>query len=243
MMKKSISIILILIGISTWAQAEMRIWSDKKGNTIEAEFVSVIGSKVVLKTPEGKTLKVTMSGLSAADKKFLASSIPPTIKIDVDIDKDEEKMHDSGYSVSKKETVSCSIELKKTSKEPCNREFTAHVYIFAESLLDNSKKIIIHKEHKFNFKSKATSTFSSESASVQNYKGWSSISNGKYGAEYHGYLVVVEDDRGNIISVESNQTTYEKNIASIKGKAVGTRFDKNYKILTGKEQNVSYYYW
>ncbi|MDF7799372.1 SHD1 domain-containing protein [Pontiellaceae bacterium B1224] len=242
-MKKYLVALCVLMGLTFSVSAEMRIWSDKKGNTIEAEYVSVIGSKVVLKTPEGKTLKVTMSGLSAADKKFLASSIPPTIKIDVDIDKDEEKMHDSGYSVSKKETVSCQVELQKTSKEPCNREFTVHAYIFAESLRDNSKKIIIHKEQKLDFKNTAKVSFASGSASVQNYKGWSSTSNGKYGAEYHGYLVIVEDDRGNVIAVESNQTTYEKNIASIKGKDVGTRFDKNYRILTEKEPNVGYYYW
>lgn len=242
-MKKYLAVACILIGFIFSASAELRIWTSRKGDTIEAEFVSIIGTKAVLKTTEGKVLKIPMSGLSAADKKYLADSIPPTIAIDVDVDKNEEKMHDSGYSVSKKETVSCSVKLKKTSREACNREFTAHAFVFAESLRDDSKKIIIYKEYKFNFKSTAMTSFSTGSASVQNYKSDSSQSNGKYGAEYHGYLVFVEDDKGNIIAVQSNQTTYEKNIARIKGNKVDTRFDKNYKKLTGKEPNVNYYYW
>lgn len=229
-MKKYIAVVCVLLGLSFAVSAEMRIWSDKKGNTVEAEFISILGDKVVLKSPKGKVLKVPMSGLSAADKKFLASSIPPTIKIEVDIDKDEKKMHDSGYSVSKKETVSCSVELKKTSKAACSREFTAYAFVFSENLSDSSKKIMLLKEHKFHFKGSATVTFSTGSASVENYKGWSSSSNGKSGDEYHGYLIFVEDERGNIITIQSNQTTYEKNIARIKGGKVGTQFDKNYII-------------
>jgi hypothetical protein len=242
-MKKYIAVICVLMGLAFSVSAEMRIWSDKKGNTIEAEFVSIMGSKAVLKTPEGKTLKVPVSGLCAADKKFLASSIPPTIKIKVDVDNDEEKLHDDGYYVSKQETVSCTIELKKTSKEACNRKFTAHAFVFAENLLDDSKKIVIYKEHKFQFIGSAVISFSTDSAVMKNSDGYSSQSNGKSGAEYHGYLVIVEDDRGGIIAIKSNQTTYEKNIMKIKGRKIGTRFDKNYKILTGKEPKGYSSFW
>ncbi|MDF7824967.1 SHD1 domain-containing protein [Pontiellaceae bacterium B12227] len=95
MMKKWVCLVVSVLCLCR-VQAEMRIWSDKKGNTIEAEFMSMMGSKVVLKTPQGKTIKVPAAGLSDADKKYLSENIPPKIKIEVDVDKDRETL--SSYS-------------------------------------------------------------------------------------------------------------------------------------------------
>lgn len=73
-------------------QAEMRIWQDKKGNTIEAEFVTISAGKVVLRTSEGEQLKINPAGLSAADQAYLKRSIPP--RIDISFSKKQDRRKD-----------------------------------------------------------------------------------------------------------------------------------------------------
>lgn len=53
------------------ADAEMRVWTDKKGNKIEAEFVGRFGGKVMLRDKKGRVRKIDPAGLSEADQLIL----------------------------------------------------------------------------------------------------------------------------------------------------------------------------
>ena len=67
--------LVVFFGV-TLAHAEMRIWTSVKGDTIEAEFIKKIGSDIIMKTAQGKQLKIPMRGLSKADHNYIASVIP-----------------------------------------------------------------------------------------------------------------------------------------------------------------------
>jgi copper chaperone CopZ len=55
----------------TAAAAEARTWTQAKtGKTLEAEFVKIAGSQVVLKLADGKTTVVPLNALSEEDQKF-----------------------------------------------------------------------------------------------------------------------------------------------------------------------------
>jgi len=55
-----------------------RVWSDATGQfRIEAELVSVDGAVVVLRTPQGRTLRVPLAKLSDADRTFLKTQSQP----------------------------------------------------------------------------------------------------------------------------------------------------------------------
>jgi hypothetical protein len=59
------------------ADAELRVWLDKKGETIaEATLDRLEGNSVHLKTAEGETLVVSLDVLSDADRAFVAASTP-----------------------------------------------------------------------------------------------------------------------------------------------------------------------
>jgi hypothetical protein len=57
---------------------KMRIWTSTTGYIQEAEFVQLIGDKVLLKKPGGDQVKVPLSLLCADDLKYLESVSPPT---------------------------------------------------------------------------------------------------------------------------------------------------------------------
>ena len=65
------------------ACAEFRIWTDNKGNEIEAELVGRFGGKITLRDRNGRVMKIDPSGLSEADQLYLDP--PPSLSDLVEI--------------------------------------------------------------------------------------------------------------------------------------------------------------
>lgn len=59
----------------------IRLWTLNSGKTVEAEYVTLIGGKVVIKTKRGKTVKTPASDFSEADQLYLTLLNPPKLKI------------------------------------------------------------------------------------------------------------------------------------------------------------------
>ncbi len=229
---------VLRVGVSC---AESRIWTSKKGDAIEAEYVKMFGDKVVLKTNKGKTLKVSVAGLCAADREYLASVVPPRIEVIVDVDVNRET-ESSGYSYERKsEAIKCSVILKKTNQEPCSRKFTAHIYVFAKKERGNTRWLISCVKESVSFADENVAQFKTPVARVQ-YINAGYIDN--QGFRYEGYLVVVADDAGQVVAMESNQGKYEKNWSKIKDANKGAQFDRDFDLLDGERHNSwgSFYY-
>ncbi|HEY2147060.1 MAG TPA: SHD1 domain-containing protein, partial [Pirellulales bacterium] len=62
----------VLIALVSPCAALARTWTDKQRRTIEAEFVKVAQDKVILNR-SGKVITVSLSQLSDADLKFIAT--------------------------------------------------------------------------------------------------------------------------------------------------------------------------
>lgn len=223
--------VIAALGLLTGSvQAEMRIWADKKGNTIEAEFINIMGNKVVLKTPDGKIHKVPKAGLCANDQKYLAANIPPTLKISVDVDKDRDTIssYSSTYgtygSETKQEVITCAVEIKKTNREACSKKFKAYIYVFSESLASKQYRVLDISETEMSFVKTKSASFNSDPVTIQ----FSDNSySGKSGYKYSGYLVVVEDESGRIIMTEASKNGFASNAGLIRKVKEGAR-------LTGK---------
>ncbi|MEE9368343.1 MAG: SHD1 domain-containing protein [Pontiella sp.] len=237
-MNKVLIVVIMVLGFVFAAQAEMRIWTSVKGDTIEAEYIKLFAGKVILNTPEGKQLKVPISGLCNADKEWLANAVPPKIKISVDMDKDSDTLSSySGYSYdyqTKAETVKGTVKLDKTNQEPCNREFTARMYVIGKETTRDLREVISFAEHTFSFKTSKTTTFKTTPATVEYTKSSYSVNRG---LKYEGYLVVVEDQKGGIVAFESSQSSYEKNVHKFKSVRKGTKFDRDFDITNPNQTN------
>lgn len=215
--------------------AESRIWTSKKGDTIDAEYIKIFGNKVILKTSDGKNLKVPVAGLCAADQSYLASVVPPVIEISVDVDLNRDSEYSSENYDRKSEAVKCSVVLEKTNKEPCSRKFSVHIYVFAKKEKGDTRWLISHVKESASFESEKSVQFKTPSATVQYIK---SLYSDSRGFRYEGYLVVVEDDAGQVVAMESNQGKYEKNWSKIKGASKGAQFDRDFD-KTGEIRDTS----
>jgi hypothetical protein len=220
--------------------AEMRVWTSVKGDTVEAEYVNMFAGKVVLMKPDGSQLKVPIKGLCSADREYLASTIPPEIKIKVDVDKDRDTV--SSYSSEygsynyerKAETTKCIVTLEKTNPEKCSRNFKAYLYVMGEEVSRSQRKVLSYAEHEFSFKNTDFTEFRSNPVTVEYTK--SDYASNR-GFKFEGYLVFVEDDKGMIVTLDASQSAYEKNLHKIKLAEQDTEFDDDFDMLNPPKEN------
>lgn len=231
-------VVLLMVVCAGVSAAEMRTWTSKNGDTIEAEFDSMFaGTKVLLKTADGRVLKIPVDGLCAADLEYLAAVVPPKIDITVDVDKNRNsEFAVDGYKRNR-ETIKCTVFIKKKNKYPCSREFKTHFYVFAEKLNGDLYWLISCASHSLSFNDgENTFSFKSTPASVE----WQDMTFAdNRGFKYEGYIVVVEDDAGNVIAMESTRDLYENNWNKIRGAAKGAQFDHELDIVSGSYNSWS----
>jgi len=237
-MKHIIAIVSLFMLVVHPANAEMRVWTSKKGDTVEAEFINVFGRKVVLKRADGKQLKVPMSGLCDADVKYITKSIPPEIEIEVDVDNDRKTLDsyssDYGYyDYSKKaQKVKCEVTVTKKSRMQNSTPLTATIFVFSKDPRSDELRVILTAEKDFSFENQEEATFSTGTASLTITKSSSSYWSGSNdGAEYEGYVVCVEDKNGNIVGMRGSRNLYEECIGKIRGAKEGTRFDRDMDMI------------
>jgi hypothetical protein len=67
--------VAFLIGQAAFALGELRMWTDAEtGRTVQASLLSVDGDEVVLKRSDnGKTFRIPIARLSAADQRYITS--------------------------------------------------------------------------------------------------------------------------------------------------------------------------
>ncbi len=224
---------LVLCSITAWG--EMRIWTSVKGDTVEAEYKAIVSGRVILHKPDGKELKVPLRGLCAADIKYLEAKIPPSIDIDVNVDKDKTNLESySGYTTSYEREeikIKCEVTISKKSRDKSSMPLKACILVFSEDTRNKELKVISRTEKEFNFLYNDEITFNSDVAKFEatEYSGY--YGGSEHGDEYEGYLVFVENGDGELIAVRGSSKSYEKNIERLKGFKKDTRFDDDYDVI------------
>lgn len=233
--KVAFTVVLCSVILGSACGEKMRTWTSKKGDTIEAMFVRTFaGGKVILKTSDGKDLKIPVSGLSVKDQEYVASLVPPKLKINADFDADSETARESEYYVEKLETVKGVVDIEKTNKEPCSKTFTIRAYVFAKKMGGKSYWLIGYTEKKDSFKGTAKNIGFRTAVAETAYEtsSWEDPT----GFRYDGYLVVVEDDAGETVAIDSNRGIYEKNWNKIKGAEKGHEFNRDFDRMSKKRR-------
>jgi len=186
------------------SHAEYRIWEDTKGNILEGEFVTMNGKLVVVKERSGKEREFKPEILCEADRQYLEKVVPPKLSIDVS------KTTEGGTSRSSGEAVRCRVSVKQTDTRPYKGELTAVLVLMGESIRTGSKMSVGKKEHVFTLPENRGQLveFSSNSEKFNGNKS-------KSGNTYSGYLLVVWDQFGNPVAVESNRAEFEKRARSL----------------------------
>ena len=194
-------VISIMLAMCLYASAEYRIWSDKTGYAVEAEFVCESGGQMVFRDREGKEYKIDPESLSEEDQHYLQSLMPPTLDINVN------KLQETRQRGERREgIVQCIARIKKTSTRPYTGRLTAHMLVIGRDRRTDAYMILSKAKGEFELSraNKEQYVFKSNRVHI----GFSMHT--KSSREYAGYLVVVKDSRGEVVAVKTNRKSFEK---------------------------------
>lgn len=237
---KTISIlIIVLVGACLDADAEMRTWTFKDGRTIEAEIAEGIRgiTSVKLQTTDGRKIEVPLDQLSQEDLEYIELSHPP--KLDIDILKSFRQTLYSGKLSKWAADVrppeihaSFGIRVKQLSTENYDYPLTAEVFAIGRQIYAD-RYILLHRESwTFRLTKENKRRFEAESKQrviLRDFilRDW--YNQGGYarrGEKFHGYIIIVTDERGEIIAHEESSNWLYNNLDNLKKLSSGNYMDQ-----------------
>ncbi len=212
----------------TEEENNVRTWTMADGTTLEAEYLSVIGGNVVLRSPQGKQIKLDGNQLSEADREFIELANPPKFIISFTKQSSQRMIESTPYLDRIPPIVvdwKFGVKLKQTSASEYNHALTVEIFAVGQQLMDGNKYMLLDRQ---------TTTFTPTKANQRSHEFRSpkTVETQKYdlmeqtfGREYKGYLVLVRDKRGEIVQyAASNEWLYE-NLEDLLKIQVGNFFD------------------
>ncbi|RKZ06544.1 hypothetical protein DRQ32_11005, partial [bacterium] len=127
---------------------QSRMWTEVDGEEFEAEFVVVIGNKVVLKDARGRQSKIPLAYLSEEDREFVELARPPKFNIDFSKKSEQRFFEESpflpGYQPKELDYV-FSARLKQTSAGEYNHELKIEFFAVGEEV-DGDNYILFDRQ-------------------------------------------------------------------------------------------------
>ena len=203
---------------------EIRTWSDKNGNTIEAEYVNSISGKIILRDSRGKVYKLDPSKLSKADRLYLSTSVPP--RLELVYKKSVEDIN--GYSYES-DIIRGSLTIFKRNKEQYDKLLKVVLLVIGYDEERDAFVVLDRAEDNFRFKNK--NEFFLQGDSVRIYDWDDSYSSGKEGVEYASYFAAVIDSSGNLISMKTGRKNFEDHAQFLLTCESGSYFSKDFQNL------------
>jgi len=212
---------------------KMREWGGSHEKTRNAEFIIVMGDKAVLKTENGKTLKIPLDRLSKADLKYIDLERP--LKLSIDFLKKSTQVPNpplspflnGGQRPLKRFNFVFGARVKQTAARTYNHELTVEYFAVGKEvdgncyvLLERNKDAYIPtKENKRSFE------FRGKPVPLRQMALRSSAP--MRGTAYDGFLITVTDERGSIIAHRASSKFLFENMENLKQLSPHNYFDRD----------------
>ena len=207
----------------------MRTWIITDGKTLEAEYVVVIGDKVVLRTDKGKQIRIPYMQLCAEDRDFIDLARPP--KFDMDFIKTSSQIMPpklatgSWYRDIRTYAYEFGVRLKQRSAGTYNQELEVEYFAVGEEVDGDNYVLLERKKFVFNPANSQEHEFRSEKkVKVESKELVPGIR--MRGNKYGGYLITVTDAHGKIIQHQTSNKFLYENLGNLKRLSVGRHFNR-----------------
>ncbi|MEN8256161.1 MAG: hypothetical protein ABFR33_11910 [Verrucomicrobiota bacterium] len=208
---------------------EMRTWTGADGKTLEAEFVTVIGGKAVLKDMREKVRKIPFAQLSDDDRLYIELAQPPKFNIDFSKKSSQRLIEDSpAISVTglmpKHLDYVFGARLKQVSAGEYNHELKVEFFAIGEEVDGDNHILLDRRESRFTpcKENDRSHEFHGETIPLRKYTMFTQHRGKKYG----GYMVVVTDERGMVIDTGTSHKWLPDILGNLRRLPLGKHFDK-----------------
>jgi len=210
-------------------EAKPHVWTRSDGKEFEAEYVSVIGGKAVLKTARGKQLKIPMDQLAAVDREYIELINPPKFSIDFvklsDSKANRYKMSPFNPELPPRvNDFTFGAKVKQRSPGDYNHQLTIEYFAIGQETLGNQYILLDRQSSTFTptKENGRSHSFRGETIEFIEYNYESQL----FGRRPDGNLVIVTDKRGEIIQYRASKTWLWNYIDKLKRLPVGAYMDK-----------------
>jgi hypothetical protein len=187
--------------------AELRVWTSKSGKQLEATFERISYDSVKVRTPAGEPLSLDLERLSDMDIKYLQTVVEPQLEMTVRKRKNDEPRcegefiadDDNGYNA-----VTLTVDVRKKDKFPYDGTMRAEVIILGQEVGYSDLYRVVAKDVfpvSFPEESNGLCQFSAQGR-FRTYVEYTGLE--LRGVDYAGYLIVLINDRGKVVHVETN---------------------------------------
>lgn len=226
------AVVLVSAALSA-ARAELRIWTDQNGKTIEAEHVRTLSGQVVLRLTDGSEIRVSLDALSDLDRKYAVLQSPPKLTIQVSADADRSNTSIGRRKQIQQEEVSAEVTVSKSGSSSYEASLRAEVALIGRPEQNGGYIILDRKSAAFSFTDTDEFSFQSGVVSLSQKEART-----ERGVEYNGYVAAVYDEADKLLEVKCSRLEFEKNAEVILAGKTGTVFDDDFEV-SGQVKNMS----
>ena len=206
------------------------VWTRSDGKSFEAEYVSVIGGKAVLKTSQGKILKVPMANLSAKDSEHIELINPPKFALDfVKLsDNQPNRYKASPFNNRPPPRVNdftFGAKAQQRSAGKYNHELTLEYFAIGKERLGNKYVLLDRQSNTFIPTTENGRSHSFNGDPIEMIEFFN-FDNQPRGIRPGGNLITLTDRRGQIIQYSASKSWLWENIENLKRLPVGAYMDK-----------------
>jgi len=214
-------------------QAEMHTWTSISGKTLEGEYVRSALDKVVIKTSNGEEVRLPIDQLCREDQNYLELMNPPEISIDYrESTQPKEFVADPWYDRNGGAhdnhpvyfvDASFGALIKQKNPSPYNHDLKIEMYILTKQYLDPDKYHLIARVESEPFRLTEENGYRYIFDTPQTYRiiYYNLYSELKRGEKASKYLILVRDERGEIIDYRARSEWLYKYLDRLEKLPVG----------------------
>lgn len=193
----------VLSFLSVTAYAEFRIWENARGEIMEGEFITLNGGYVIIRNQGGQKFRYKPEELCDADRQYLEQVVPPILTLDV-------AKNSTNKGSSNMESVKCRALIKQTDRKAYGGDLTAVFVVMGEDIRTGRVSVSSRVEKTFTLPEERGEPVEFFSQTGRFHKSAS-----KSGRKYAGYLLVVWDRFGGMVSVRGSRDKYEEKASAL----------------------------
>jgi len=226
----------------------MRHWTLKNGKSVDAELVVQIGDNTVLKSTRGKQVKIPTRAFSEEDLDYLELASPPTLKIIFlkDTDTYNFKEIPNPMTPPVMYEITAGVKIKKINQKPYTKELRVELFSIA-SEIDGDNFVLLDRQT-------AKYTPSEENGGIYELWGKKAYmkdyldadapgSGNRRGEKLKGHMIVVTDERGEIIAQDISNDWMLDIIDFLRTFPIGRHFNKEGERVYPPRAKIIRHWW
>lgn len=221
---KKLLLLLSLVLIGSSVSAELRVWSLSNGQTLEAEFVALVGGKISLRNARGKTIKLPESAVSQEDRSYIELLMPPKLDLSISRKTRQRIFPDSLSELPTAQYYDFKAVIKQTSTKQYNHPLTAELFVIGEEKAGDKQILLDYQKESFELSEGSKSVYQLPSKTIELTEF---VMNGQLRGEiYAGCLIIVTDPRGEVVAYKTKSEFWFEKVENLRKVPIGKYFDK-----------------